>query len=88
MAAAGLQFGNSLPHRLCDHLADALADGQIIEGWIEFVGRERLLRLQGQLFSRGIEDRLADYWLGHLGIHHTPSPNDPTVCLVPDRWPR
>jgi hypothetical protein len=38
-------FANTLHHGFCNHFADAIANDQIIEHWIEFVRRERLLRL-------------------------------------------
>jgi hypothetical protein len=49
------------------HFTDAIANDQIIEHWIEFVRRERLLRLRNRMTARTIAIRFLGYSLGHWG---------------------
>jgi hypothetical protein len=53
-----LTFGKSLLHGLGNHLSDALAQDRIIVHWIEFIRRERLLRLQHRITGRTIAVRV------------------------------
>jgi hypothetical protein len=53
-----LTFGKSLLHGLSNHLADAFAQDRIIVHWIEFIRRERLLRLQDRITGRTITVRV------------------------------
>jgi hypothetical protein len=53
-----LTFGKSLLHGLGNHLTDALAQDRIIVHWIEFIRRERLLRLQDRITGRTITVRV------------------------------
>ncbi len=50
-------FANPLFRSLCNHFADAIANDWIIEHWIEFVGRKRLLRLRNRMTARTITVR-------------------------------
>jgi hypothetical protein len=47
-----LAFGKSLRRSPCNHFADSLANGWIIEHRIEFIGWKRLLRSQERITGR------------------------------------